>query len=206
MVTAYIYTFAITNGAILPDATAMRDTAAALQTAEQSGDDVTLVLAQIARGIILIHRKDPEQGIGSDMLAEVREPALRQRNLIAVRLVDIHITDQKAQTGEIDGAIEMSRGIVDDVFDTGKRSGMGRPLLFWSKRCCAAAATEMSRMRRPRSTRWPPYRPTPDSCCTSLPCCGCARCWPEPAAMRPPIETIGTATARWRHRLLSRGT
>ena len=120
MVTAYSYSFAITNGAILPDATAMRDTAAALQTAEQSGEDVTLVLAQIARGIILIHRKDPEQGIGSDMLAEVREPALRQRNLIAVRLIDIHIAEQKAQTGEIDGAIEMSRGIVDDVFDTGE--------------------------------------------------------------------------------------
>jgi adenylate cyclase len=120
MVTTYTYSFAITNGAILPDAAAMRDTAAALQTAEQSGDDVTLVLAQIARGIILIHRKDPERGIGSDMLAEVREPALRQRNLIAVKLIDIHIAEQKAQTGEIDGAIEMSRGIVDDVFDTGE--------------------------------------------------------------------------------------
>jgi adenylate cyclase len=120
MVTSYSYSFAITNGAILPDATAMWDTAAALQTAEQSGDDVTLVLAQIARGIILIHRKDPEQGIGSNMLAELREPALRQRNLIAVRLIDIHIAEQKAQTGEIDGAIEMSRGIVDDVFDTGE--------------------------------------------------------------------------------------
>ena len=120
MVTSYSYSFAITNGAILPDATAMRDTAAALQAAEQSGDDVTLVLAQIARGIILIHRKDPEQGIGSDMLAEFREAALRQRNLIAVRLVDIHIAEQKAQTGEIAGAIEMSRGIVDDAFDTGE--------------------------------------------------------------------------------------
>ena len=120
MVTTYTYSFAITNGAILPDATAMRDTAAALQAAEQSGDDVTLVLAQIARGIILLHRKDPEQGIGSDMLAEFREAALRQRNLIAVRLVDIHIAEQKAQTGEIAGAIEMSRGIVDDAFDTGE--------------------------------------------------------------------------------------
>ena len=120
MVTTYTYSFAITNGAILPDAAAMRDTAAALQTAEQSGDDVTLVLAQIARGIILIHRKDLEQGIGSDMLAEFREAALRQRNLIAVRLVDIHIAEQKAQTGEIAGAIEMSRGIVDDAFDTGE--------------------------------------------------------------------------------------
>jgi adenylate cyclase len=120
MVTAYAYCFAITNGAILPDATAMRDTAAALRTAEQSGDDVTLLLAQIARGITLIHRKDPEQGIGSDMLAKLRESALQHRNLIGVRLVDIHITEQKAQTGEIAGAIEMSRGIVDDVFDTGE--------------------------------------------------------------------------------------
>jgi adenylate cyclase len=125
MVTAYSYSVAITNGAILPDATAMRDAAAALQAAEQSGDDVTLVLAQIARGIILIHRKDPEQGIGSDMLAELREAALRQRNLIAVRLIDIHIAEQKAQTGEIDGAIEMSRGIVDDVFDTGETTWNG---------------------------------------------------------------------------------
>ena len=204
MVTAYSYSFAITNGAILPDATAMRDTAAALQTAEQSGDDVTLVLAQIARGIILIHRKDPEQGIGSDMLAEVREPALRQRNLIAVRLIDIHIAEQKAQTGEIDGAIEMSGASWTTCSTLGKRSGVGRPLLFWWNRCCAGAPTPICRRRMPQSTDWRPCRPTTGSCCTRSGFSGFGRCWPEPVGTRPPTASIGIATAQWRHRLASK--
>ena len=37
-------------------------------------------------------------------------------------------------------------------------------------------------------------------------CCGCAHSWPKPNEMRPPIATIATATARWRHPLASRGT
>jgi hypothetical protein len=64
---------------------------------------------------------------------------------------------------------------------------------------------DLSRMRTPRSTGWLPSRPTPDSCCTRQHCYGCGRCWLEPTAMKPPLETIGTVTEPWRYRLDLKG-
>ena len=47
------------NGVLLPDATALRDTADALAIAERSGDELALSLARFARGIALVHRDGP---------------------------------------------------------------------------------------------------------------------------------------------------
>jgi adenylate cyclase len=45
------YIFAIPYGVRLPDASALRDTAATLAAAEQSGDDLALDLARTTRGV-----------------------------------------------------------------------------------------------------------------------------------------------------------
>jgi hypothetical protein len=50
-----------------------------------------------------------------------------------------------------------------------------------------------------------PYRPTPGSYSTRYLCCACVRCWREHMGMRRSIEIIETVTARWRHRLASKG-
>ena len=45
-VTFYNYTLTIPHGALLPDETALRDTAETLEIAEQSGDDWVLVVLE----------------------------------------------------------------------------------------------------------------------------------------------------------------
>ena len=79
------------------------------------------------------------------------------------------------------------------------------PPVPWRRHCCNAAPKAISRMRAPRSTGWQRCRPIPASFSMRSRCCGCTRCWRGRTATRQAIATIGIATARWRHRLASRG-
>jgi adenylate cyclase len=116
----FTYPLAIPSGALLPDATALRDTADALAIAERSGDELALHGARFARGITLVHRDGPERQAGFTLLAQVREAALQGRfSLVMVPVVDIHIAQQKARSGDLDGAIGLARAVVDDLFDSG---------------------------------------------------------------------------------------
>ena len=116
----YTYPLAIPYGALLPDETALRETADALVIAERSGDEFALQLSRFARGITLVHRDGAEREAGFAMLAEVREAALRGRfNLLIVPVVDILVAQEKARAGDLDGAIELARAVVDDLFDSG---------------------------------------------------------------------------------------
>jgi adenylate cyclase len=40
--------------------------------------------------------------------------------LVMVPVVDIHIAQQKARSGDLDGAIGLARAVVDDLFDSGE--------------------------------------------------------------------------------------
>ena len=62
---------------MLPDATALRETANALAIAERSGDEFALGATRFARGITLVHRDGPEREAGFALLAQAREAALR---------------------------------------------------------------------------------------------------------------------------------
>jgi adenylate cyclase len=116
----YTYPFAIPVGVLLPDATALRETAHALKLAERSGDEFALHCARFARGITLVHRDDPEREAGFALLAEVREAALQGRFiLLMVPVVDIHLAQQKARSGDLEGAIELARAVLEDLFDSG---------------------------------------------------------------------------------------
>jgi adenylate cyclase len=116
----YKYTFPIPGGALLPDVTALRETADALQLTERSGDDIALLLARSARGITLARQHGPERERGWELLAQVREAAVQQRfTLTIVPVVDIHLAQEKARSGDLDGAIELARAVVDDLFDSG---------------------------------------------------------------------------------------
>ena len=52
----YKYIVAVPVGALSADAAALRETAGALQIAEQVGDDHTLALAQLTRGLVLVRQ------------------------------------------------------------------------------------------------------------------------------------------------------
>jgi adenylate cyclase len=116
----YTYTFPIPGGALLPDATALRETADVLQLTERSGDDIALLLARSARGITLVHQHGPERERGWELLAQVREAAVEQRfTLTIVPVVDIHLAREKARSGDLDGAVGLARAVVDDLFSSG---------------------------------------------------------------------------------------
>lgn len=119
-VTWFTYATAIPYGVLMPDARALRDTANTLALAEQSGDDFALDTARTTRGITLVHRDGPEREAGFDLLTKVRETALNERfSLTILAIADINIARGKARLGDIDGAIELARSVVDDLFASG---------------------------------------------------------------------------------------
>jgi adenylate cyclase len=116
----YTYVLAIPNGVLLPDATALRDTADALELAERSGDEFALHTSRFVRGITLVHLDGGECEAGFALLAQVRESALQGRfTLHMVPVVDIHLAQQKARSGDLDGAIGLARAVLEDLFDSG---------------------------------------------------------------------------------------
>jgi adenylate cyclase len=116
----FTYVIAIPNGALLPDATMLRDTAQLLVMAEQSGDDMALPIARTARGVTLVHRGGQEGEAGFDLLAQAREAAIQERFVkTLVPIVDIHLAQERARLADLDGAIALSRTVVDELFDSG---------------------------------------------------------------------------------------
>jgi adenylate cyclase len=116
----YTHLVSIPGGALLPDATALQDTADAPELTQRSGDEFALYIARSARGITLAHQHGPEREAGFAMLAEVREAALQGRfSLHMVPVVDIHLAEQKARSGDLDGAIGLARAVLEDLFDSG---------------------------------------------------------------------------------------
>jgi len=116
----YKYLVSIPGGAVVADVTALRETAHALQLTERSGDDIAVLLARSAHGITLAHQHGPERERGWELLAQVREAAVQQRfTLTIVPVVDIDLAQEKARSGDLDGAIELARAVVDDLFDSG---------------------------------------------------------------------------------------
>ena len=114
------YVFAIPYGVLLPDATALRDTAETLATAEQSGDDLALDLARTARGVTLVRQDGQEREAGLALLTATRERAQNARfALTALPIVDLHIAMEKLRLGDIDGAIESARTVGVDVHESG---------------------------------------------------------------------------------------
>jgi class 3 adenylate cyclase len=121
LVITYVYAFAITVGALRPDATAQQITAEALQVAEQSGDDVALGFARLTRGLALAHRDGPQRAPGFDLLAKVRETVTQDRlGLIVDLLADIGLAKARTRAGDLDGAIELSRAVINQQFDAGE--------------------------------------------------------------------------------------
>ena len=77
-------------------------------------------------------------------------------------MADIRIAELTAEAGEVQGAIESARSIVDRLFENGEMFLRGaRPLHWWS-RCYAGDRTPTCRKRRLRLNGWPPCQPTPD--------------------------------------------
>jgi hypothetical protein len=120
------YRFVGHGGALLPDATADRDTAEAMEMAEHSGDDFAVDGARVSRGLVLINQGGSQRAAGFALLAQYREAALLHGYAKdVVRTVDTEIAKEKARTGDIDGAIQLARAVVDYTFDAGDALSLG---------------------------------------------------------------------------------
>jgi adenylate cyclase len=116
----FTYSHAIPCGVLLPDATAVGDTAEFSVRAEQFGDDLALEIARIVRGIVLVAHDGTQRKAGFDLLERTRERALRERfALLGLPIVDIQIAQEKARLGDLGGAIESARTVIDELFASG---------------------------------------------------------------------------------------
>ena len=122
----YKYCIPIHNGALLPDTTAMAETADAREIAERCGDDFSLDSARLSHGMVLVTRAGPYRPAGLKLLAQYREACLRHRYTTdSVRWVDIETVNEKVRAGDVDGAIELARVVVDFPFTSGEMTTRG---------------------------------------------------------------------------------
>ena len=109
--------------------------------------------ARLTRGGMLVERDGAESRHGFDLLAMVRQAALRQRfNISALWVHDIQIANEMLRSGDTDHAIEPSRAVIDDLLDAGNMIWGGVATTRWWNRCCDAEPTVTSRTRKPQSS------------------------------------------------------
>jgi adenylate cyclase len=108
------------NGVALPDETTLSETAETLTLAEQSGEDVALGLARCNRGVALIHGEGTSRELGVKLLLETRETALQRRySMTGIQTIDVVIAQERLMSGDVNGAIDLSRATADHLWDKG---------------------------------------------------------------------------------------
>jgi hypothetical protein len=121
------YTVGIAIGALVADDTALRETAAALETARRSSEDLAVALAKFARGVTLIHTGVAAHRVdGLELLAEARALYEQLRFLNELPLIDTEMAIDLARTGDIDGAVDLARRAVSSAHDEGLPLYLGR--------------------------------------------------------------------------------
>jgi hypothetical protein len=114
------YAFGMLSGALLADDDAVRETAEAVRMAEERGDDVALEQAHIAHGLVLSRRATAaEREVALGLLRHGRDAVARHGNLAVATMADIRIAELTAQEGEVQGAIESARSVVDQLVENG---------------------------------------------------------------------------------------
>ena len=115
----------IALGAIPADDAAADTAHEALTMAEQSGDKLALGCGLLARGIVMFHRGGSDIALGCDLLAKAREVGLSVHQSI-VRIADIHFAMRKLRTGDVYGAIELARNLIEALRASGDGIWLGK--------------------------------------------------------------------------------
>ncbi len=119
------YGFPVINGAVLPDQTAVQETAELLERAKRSGDDYAADRARIIRGIILVRQPD-QRAVGLKLLNSFREDSTRpDPSAWWLRLVDTDIAKEKARAGDFGAAIRLAQDAVEFRFTSGDMTTRG---------------------------------------------------------------------------------
>jgi hypothetical protein len=115
------YVLSIPFGALSPDATALQETADALAIAEQTGDEVVLGFALLTNGFTQLHHGGPDRENGIALLTRARDSAEGRRFVgMANVVVEPELAREKVRNGDVDGAIEMARTVVERSYSSGE--------------------------------------------------------------------------------------
>ena len=198
-VVAWTYGFAMQYGVLRADDSAVRASEEAVQTAQR--DPATIValgLAEYTLGVALLNRDDAaDRHRGLELMVQVRDVWLRERGPFLVP-----VTDVVGRPGE--GQARRPRCCHCGDAPSRRRAAPGRTALamafgapaFWWRRCWSAAPRVTWPKPKRRSTGWRTCRPIDGfGDARDHGCCGCARCWPGPAATTLPT---GTWSGRYR--------
>jgi hypothetical protein len=118
LVVLWKYGFAIGEGVLVADDTAVRELDDALHVAERSGDDTALGLAKYVLGLALGRRDGADHQRGLDLLAQVREMCLHGRFYRSeLRGLELAAAMELARHGDRDGAIPVIRRVLNDFFE-----------------------------------------------------------------------------------------
>ena len=121
------YSVATRNGAMLIDASDLQETVEVLEAAERSGHDLTVACAEYIRGLALVATEGPQRAEGYPLLAAAREAAVQERfSLIVAAGVDTVFATEKARTGDLEGAVELSRSALECGYASGGTADAGR--------------------------------------------------------------------------------
>jgi adenylate cyclase len=121
------YVASVPFGALPADATAMRETTEALRIAESFSDDFVLGMGRLSRGLVLVTRDGPEREAGIDLFSQARDMAVAERfSLSALTIVDPEFSMEKARDGDLDGAVDLTRPVVDGAYESGDMIWRGR--------------------------------------------------------------------------------
>jgi adenylate cyclase len=108
------------NGVVLPDEAVLCETAEALTLAEQSGEDVALGLARCNQGVALVHGEGTARELGVQLLSETRDAAVQRRySMTGIQTIDVVLAQERLMSGDLNGAIEISRLTTDHLLDEG---------------------------------------------------------------------------------------
>lgn len=120
IVIGYNYLPTIVAGVLLPTDEVLREINEALQIVEKTGDDFGLALVKCALGLALVNRGESERVRGLEVLAEVREMCLQGcYTLTELPVIEIFTAREQARAGDVDGALAVMRGAMDDLFQAG---------------------------------------------------------------------------------------
>jgi adenylate cyclase len=116
-----LYKYSGIGTSIRFDATALQETAELLEVTERCGDELAVACARFVRGLTLVRQGGPQRAEGFELLAQARESAARERfTMVVIEFIDLEVAKEKARTGDVDGAVEIARVIVEREFDSGE--------------------------------------------------------------------------------------
>lgn len=116
----YTHTMAILQGVLRPSESIVHEMTEILSEAEQTGEDVAFGLAKSNVAFALLHRGSDSRNYALELLAQVRDIAIRQRfSRTAIPMIDTFVAQDRALHGDLDGAVELARAVVAEEIDGG---------------------------------------------------------------------------------------